>query len=182
MKTSKKQMRIAIAKDVLKQIKARKIKATPGEYLTINNVNGTVGTATELLTKAKTCNVCALGSLFMADTLLRDKVDDRLHVSHNAWCDTTELRGPGCYSMREELGDFFSEEQLHLIENAFEKETIEAPDYASMSSVEFNLNASNRFFDRNERAIKFGKKHRSPTKRLVSIMNNVIRHEGTFKP
>lgn len=98
MKT-KSEMRVNIAKDVIAQIKAKKITPLSGAYLCIDR-------------EEKTCEACALGSMFMTHVAKMNPLD----VIFGDICEVDDDE------MRKQLSKFFSEDELWEIENAFERD------------------------------------------------------------
>jgi hypothetical protein len=164
-KLSKRQQRIAIAKDVLSQLRLRKYKVKTGVYFRSDVLSnyffeGGVYMAspkppmdlqTCLLTKNPQCTVCALGSAFTSLSRLGDEVEfaqrERPHAS---------------------LFPIFGEKQVHLIETAFEGLEVS---WYKLSQKQLR------------KAYSFFKKYEpSANKRLAAIFRNIIRNEGTFKP
>lgn len=113
------EQRKRIAKDVLAQLNAKRFIAEQGVYVSNmgpqpKNVNAKVQTP-------KQCNVCAIGSIFVSAV-------DRYN--------RLEVKDLGCYSGTTEprpanllkyLNKWWSEEEMRLIETAFEGEVIEQP-------------------------------------------------------
>lgn len=144
--------RILIAKDVLKALKSRHLRATPMTYLssdalgTWNNPDIFGKQVCELL-KQKPCYVCVIGALFVGQVERFNKL---------------KYNGP-LYSddIREELTKAFSMKQLEMIEACFE------------GWYDDNLK-----FD----GTPFSNKYPDATKRMEAIMRNIIRNKGTFVP
>lgn len=172
--------RVAVAKDVLKQLAARKIKASPGVYLHAELKKGAPGRESDggdgyseltgslqdhLTTKVKRCEVCALGAAFVSYVRLFNKVNigdetDTYGGAIEGYY--SDLGGEiNAYRPELQLKRIFSMDQLDLMEAAFEGER--GPQAYSESFA-------------------FYKKYRTPTKRLEGIMRNIIKNKGTFKP
>ncbi|KKN74685.1 hypothetical protein LCGC14_0388870 [marine sediment metagenome] len=182
MKTkTKAQLRVEIAKDVLKQIKAKKITIECGAYFTYKTKKGAQYKGRQLqevLPKLKECKVCALGSLFYSHII---KNND-FKISANG-LGGTDLNGHGDRLRNSILG--FSEAQLELIECAFESN-----DYYMMCSERGTYSGkviSSAISYRSTHDLSNGsvfdkdpKKNDKPA--LIHIMKNVIKNKGTFKP
>lgn len=166
---TKVEMRIAIAKDVLKQLAAKKIKAKQrvyGEFKLKALVKEGDDLQTILKTnlKTKSCDACALGAAMISYVRLYDKVKVGEEVH------------PDDYSPKElamdrpelTLGKVFPPEQLDLIEAAFEHDG--GLVYYSVSELEL------------ENAKDFGRHFKSSYNRLKAIMGNIVKNKGTFKP
>lgn len=162
--------RVVVAQDVLDQLRARRFVAATGTYLGLPDEVGEKFThfdgptpqvgVHEVLSGVK-CQVCGIGSLFVAavDRANECTVKDMDHSYDNP------------DFMRGYLGEFFSEEQLVLIETAFEMDVV---------------NALNTGLHRDhleiEAAIAFGEKSQDAKQRLKRIMQNIIMNKGTFRP
>jgi|688.fasta_scaffold162733_3 hypothetical protein len=173
-KLTKAEMRVAIAKDVIAQIKAKKYNPMQGcwveqedgqdydDWLFDNAENCTVDV--QVYTKnIKKCNVCALGSLFVSavnkynnvygtfDTVSTLEVFDFKETNNNS-----------------PLLRYFTINQIKLIEHTFE---------GGMGAV---------CFDDNSRMINksyaFHDKYPDSKDRLLAIMKNIVENNGTFKP
>ncbi len=108
-KLSKTKKRIEIAKDVLKQLKARKLNVKKGDYCYINNEIFANKNLKNVLSKfRKSCEVCALGACFLSIISIIDNfvLDD---------CYTI-----GRHKMSPYLKLAFTDNQLDLIECSFE--------------------------------------------------------------
>lgn len=170
-KLSGSRKRITVAQDVLDQLRLRRFVATTGTYLQPTTVeakrqfnsfddDSDKRPVHEVLEDVK-CQVCGIGSLFVAavDRANACTIKDMDHSYENSGF------------MREYLGEFFSDEQLVLIETAFETELINSLNTGlSRSSPEVYA------------AIRFGEKYSNAEKRLKSIMENIIANKGTFSP
>jgi len=153
------QMRVAIAKDVLKQIKARKITISPNGYWTVGNPRFLYdGTAVGRLDiQRKKCSVCAAGAaitsairLFNEETIpIRNASDEeRVFIAGRRW---------------------FTKRQLAMIEAAFEK-----PGSRPMvDQITF------REIDRCDR---FAAKNDTYLARAKAIFKNIIENGGNFVP
>lgn len=192
---SKAQQRVAIAKDALKQLNANKYKASPGDWCNtalpksfnteLDKLSGFAGTSKEqsamkdalnevhqknsnvlqplLLEPGVTCEVCALGSLFASAVRKADG------------CDINPLRYTAEYGKKghefadgdifDTLSSFFSDDQQRLMELAFEQ-----GEGATAIESKRDLKAARMFPSTS-----------TPTQRLRSILNNLIKNDGTFK-
>ena len=165
-KATKAQKRVMIAQDVLAQLKAKRYVAESGCWVRIHYNPTTVAktdSVQELFVEKKieSCNVCALGGLFMSctnfnnNTLLED-----LDFASSELGDLIEE-----VKLSNKLNSIFSVKQLKLIESYFEE-----------NDGYFYINSQ---YDR----IKaFCDKHPSDKKRLQLIMENIVENGGTFVP
>ena len=125
---TKPQQRVAIAKDVLKQIHAGRTQATKGIYLKKVGYHGRPG-------PGEPCVACAVGALFVS----------KYNLFNGKWVDEADR-----FNTSNLLSPYFSNKQMMNIEMAFE--------------VTWSSEISN-----NE-------------DRMIAIMQNIIDHDGTFKP
>ena len=186
---SKKQERIDICKDVLRQVYAKKYTPMHGTYFESQDhefndmLYGGWDPATgahklpnpeAILTVPKQCSVCALGSVFVS-ALDRNNT---LKLSDKKYLGNSTL-------MVEYLGEWFTPKQLRLMEMAFEgSDQSRGRMFTSVkrgyrTTTPIGKKAVSFFY-------KYGKDTRygdTRSERLMrAIMNNVIRNNGTFKP
>lgn len=170
-KATKAQKRVMIAQDVLAQLKAKRYVAESGCWVQAN-YNPTVTLAEikyhdsvqELFAEKtiESCNVCALGGLFMSCTNLNnntllEELDDVSEDLGNLIDEEEKLSN--------KLNKIFTTSQLKLIETYFEANGGYFRDY-----------------DEDNRIEAFYNKHPSDKKRLQLIMENIVENEGTFVP
>lgn len=159
-KLSLKEKRIAVAKDVIRQIKKGKYEPLKGIYARFYDSEGWVCYTNQTnfqksLKEANKCEVCAIGAA----------VTSLCRLNSNLVCEPESEFQPS--DLREFLGKVFSKRTICLMENAFEKE------YAfEISSASVNA----RFLARD-----FGDSFASDEDRLIGIMKNIIKNEGEFK-
>lgn len=164
--TQKRQKAVAIAKDVLAQLRLRKYKAQSGTYVDSNLQrklkNGDL--QSQIMELARPCSVCALGSAFLSAARLFDKIevvkpktiedDFGFKVSDK---DEVIQRDT---DIEPALSDYFTEKELNDIEAAFEKwefDDYDGPELRLlMESIE------------------------NDEDRLTWIMKEIIRQNGTF--
>lgn len=173
-KLSKAKQRIEIAKDVIVQLKNKTYFAETGTYVGAELTEGAeqmfgicyvdeLNTQTNLAMKMGmiNCDVCAKGALVMS------------HIMKTNDCETNELDSlDDSSTIVERLHGVFEENQLHLIETAFE------------CDERFIYENDVTEFDEEEitRAVKFGERYSNETNRLIAICKNIIKNKGTFKP
>jgi hypothetical protein len=166
-KANKAQKRVMIAQDVLAQLKAKRYVAESGCWVRIHYSPATVAetdSVQELFVEKKieSCNVCALGGLFMSctnfnnNTLLKDL--DSVSEYLGSLVDEGK-------KLSNKLNSIFTTNQLKLIESYFEANGGYFRDY-----------------DEDDRIEAFYNKHSSDKKRLQLIMENIVENEGTFVP
>ncbi len=189
----KAELRVAVAKDVLKSLKLSEMEASRGSFVQskfdVRNMivdNDSKKTAQEL---KKVCNVCALGACLLSTVALTNEFnfDERLYSSG-----IIDLSGPVVFKR---LNQIFPKEQLYLIENAFEfgngwLSNFDPND--SSGAGTFLTDRSGITFKQamklepeRQRAVRFGLKYpdwNEANERLAAIMRNIVRNKGTFKP
>lgn len=157
-KLSKPEKRVAIAKDVIIALKAKKYIAKSGDYLNLNSKSGKdlfgVNINQELLCSDDvTCTVCAIGAMFTSKVAISNNFDDYR---------------PSDNEMRSHLSKYFSMPQLHLIESAFEGWE------KGSTSISGNIPNDNHMI--------FEEKYPNDNDRMIAIMENIVENKGTFKP
>jgi len=169
-KATKAQKRVMIAQDVLAQLKAKRYVAESGCWVQPNIHSAWEqklshhDSVQELFIEQKieSCNVCALGGLFMSCTNFNNNT--LLEDLDFASSELGELIGEE-EKLSNKLNSIFSFNQLKLIESYFE--------------------ANDGFFrdyDEDDRIEVFYNKYPSDYKRLKLIMENIVENEGTFVP
>ncbi len=170
-KATKAQKRVMIAQDVLAQLKTKRYVAESGCWVQANyNSTATwadikyTDSVQELFAEKtiESCNVCALGGLFMSctnfnnNTLIEDLDDATAQLGD--LIDEEE-------KLSNKLNSIFSVKQLKLIE------------------VYFEGNDGYFYENREYDTVKaFYTKYPSDKKRLQLIMENIVENEGTFVP
>ncbi len=166
-KLSKPEQRIAIAQDVLDQIKAKRYIATSGRWISFEEEKGTylsqfspTDSIQGLFEKKEltTCQCCGLGALFMSCINLNNNttVENYNYESDDLATAISEE------TLSNGLNEIFSYEQLRLIESYFE-------------------GADGAFLDDKRNAINFYYEN-CEEERLKLVMENIIENEGTFVP
>jgi hypothetical protein len=170
----KAEMRVAIAKDVIAQIKAKKYNPMQGTWVEqvggdnyndwlFHNARNCEVDVRDYTNNIKKCNVCALGSLFVSAVNKYNNVYGTYwSVSTNEVFDTSETNN------RSPLLRYFTIKQIRLIEHTFE---------GGMGAVCFDndhpmLNKSYAFYSQ----------YPDSKDRLLAIMKNIVENKGTFKP
>jgi hypothetical protein len=171
--------RVAIAKDVLAQIKKEVIIPQRSTYLKLNNWRNFEETeqVNKHINKVE-CTCCALGSMFLS------------HIKYNNHCTVEDLLGFDSDRIVEKgLEQYFDSGQLVLMETAFERwEQNYNEDYdegilqiedgifhgwtlKSLGLTEDDLDKAGRLYDDID----------DDTERLTLIMKNLIKNKGEFK-
>ena len=172
-KLTKAEIRIAIAKDVIAQIKAKKYKPTQGTWVAdenqsydqwlYDNALDCKVDVRDYTNNIKKCNVCALGSLFVS------AVNKYNNVYGTYWSVSAEE----VFNIDNEYSEspllrYFTLNQLQLIEFTFER----GLGVIGLEDDHPMVEKANTFF------LKYSKSK----DRLVAIMKNIIKNKGTFKP
>lgn len=177
--SQKKEWRIAIAKDVLKQLQLKKLEVGKGGYL-FGNVGScpTSGSVKEHLKEVKSsCKCCAAGSMLLSFVKFHNKLDLSEIIDNNYYSYPTTIfninRENVVSSAR--LGKFFSQYQLDLIETAFEgyqfgEEHLTEKDETAAEIFHYIYKKSKDSDYDDYRNL------------LMAIMKNVIKNEGIFCP
>lgn len=172
-KLTKAEMRIAIAKDVIAQIKAKKYNPIQGTW--VKSVGGQeyddwLLTAScevdvrDYTKNMKACYVCALGSLFVSAVNKYNNV----YGTYDSVSTFEVFSSIGTGENKSPLLRYFSSSQLQLIEFTFE---------GGMGAFYFYDNSSTV-----ERAYAFHEQYPDDKDRLIAIMKNIIKNKGIFKP
>lgn len=160
-KLTKAEKRVTIAKDVLLQLKAGLLSFESFSYLSTPSslwYKCDMELKDILPETESPCYVCAKGALFISDIMRRDE------------CTLRDAENSSENKMVSRLSDIFDLFQLDLIETSYECDIIN--DHTG------RLRCSRKL----SKAIKFGLLFPSKTKRMIAIMNNIIKNNGTFKP
>lgn len=190
-KLSPEQKRIAIAKDVLEQIKVNKYNALGRSYITpiyneeILDDDASVQSNFDEIS----CECCALGAMFMSN------------VKFNNQCTIEDINGITFHiskKISKDLTLYFTIEQLMLIECAFEKWDSEwligHQDFDDHGYITDGLFAGNDFIDFEsglstiemseliDKAYNYTADVEDPNERLKKIMENIIENNGEFIP
>lgn len=168
---TKTEKRIAVAKDVLKQIKARKYAVTAGTYCNINITCKDVGKDLQRVIKKQTepCEVCAIGSLFLSKiNLFNNYVLDEETISKSWIGNDIDLNFD---SLQENLEDLWTSREFKIMEMTFEGKDIDCMFDDSEGKDEKLIDATFAFYE----------KYSDPEDRLIAIMQNIIKNKGKFK-
>lgn len=159
------QQRIKIIKDVISYLQTRKLRATPGTYVKLVGYDGEISPDDQVhtLTDRAPCEVCGIGSLFVSAVTLKNKfkVSD---LSYGRYVDIKD-GDLNNHTLRDYLRRWFNENQLQLIETAFEQSWGYAVGVSGQDS-----------------AVDFGVKYTNAKKRLLAILNNMLENNGKFVP
>lgn len=172
-KLSKPQKRVAIAKDVLQQIKQKKYIAEAERYVSrINFVDAFDSYGEDIKSnfkKIKDCRVCAMGACLMSATKFANKLNFE-DVGHSI----SDLKNEKVQTL---FAEIFSPKQLLLIETAFEGNN--GGDKVGEEIFEID---SCQYANEKIKCDKFHDKYDNPQSRMIGIMENIIKNKGEFKP
>jgi hypothetical protein len=183
--SAKAKARIAIARDVLKQIRSGMFEPTSGVFfraeakdrrknvLTERDVRDRKDLRDVLPKRLKRCEVCAKGALLMSCITKFDNVPVEIDMVGSVDKANAMLDGAANYADFG-LSNYFNQQQLDLMESAFEgfragwfNTHFQEPSYMLKAYL-----AIDRYY----------RGYEDPESRLVAIMKNLIRNKGTFKP
>ena len=162
---------VAIAKDVVAQLRLKRLKASPGDYCRVeydhmyeyfeDSVNRKDSfQKTFKKNKKVSCRVCAMGAVFIGYINRFNKVTN------------DEVNDPDPGDIIELVDDVFSEFQLRLMEMAFEGEWQDTKLVEDFSEKEQE--------NMERKAEQYYRKYPDPDQRLRAIMLNVVRNNGEF--
>lgn len=195
------QKRVLIAKDVIAQIKAKKIQPESGTFVQVEKVKNFISSSEAdkrtgawnyamnrlsdsagsdadvrqlyLDNTIQQCSCCALGGMFMSCTLYNNNttVEDLCYAGADIGDVILE---EGDKSLPNGLNKFFSVAQLKLIEQTFE---------GDQGAINSGWDSETGEIDKfSPQAEAFYTKYKKPKDRLIAIMQNIIANNGTFKP
>lgn len=190
---TKSEKRVAIARDVLLQLRTNKYVPKLGVWVSSEEDlirPGDENKQLQEVLKGKVCQVCAVGSVFVSAVRLfnrlkcKDAVERfRLNSNGTIYGVVNEV---GFDEAEVYLDRFFSDHQIVLMEIAFEKGN--GRYCFSASSFEYALRSGGydetylRARYHRYCALKFGLQYKSNTDRMKAIMKNIIRNKGEFRP
>ena len=169
-KLSKPEQRVAIARDVIKQIDTGFYIAQQGTYLAVGDFSKNIVSEKfdrvlgSIKRQGGNCDVCGIGACFTSLVRLGDKVNTSDLISENLIESGDNF---GDTVMKYKLKEVFTPVQLSMIECAFEKSTNFGSAPLEKRIAAENFGCINRF---------------NSTERLISIMRNIIINKGEFKP
>ena len=172
-KASKAQKRVMIAQDVIAQIKAKRYVPESGTFVIANwsekiDYKDHSDNIQEAFQKKQieTCQVCALGGLFMSCTNLNNNTNFEQLEQAEDLGEMIDNEG----RISNGMDKFFSVNQLKLIETYFEN----AQGYFRDYEVSINIPESHRN--------AFHNQYLDDDERMIAIMENIVNNKGTFIP
>jgi hypothetical protein len=179
--------RVRIAKDVVVMLDEEKLHARTGSYLRFeddsenSDVWDTVRNSPdskqvhEILEPLESCTVCGIGAAFVATVLRADNLTlGDMTVDGCGSAQTGHLTND--QPMRKYLETFFTQQQLALIECAFEqdfgfRERLNGTCYKNVATKKDATKAA-----------RLGERYDEHDDRLRAIFNNIIANHGEFVP
>ena len=186
-RAGKKQKRVLAAKDAIKWTNLGLLQLSKAAgYLTVEAVSGRPDEwwnaqekeagptqlheqILERVEETLDCHVCGVGGLLVAKCMRFDQFE----ISE-LFCDEIRL---GIGEAGNGLADLFSDEQLALIECAFEQWHAPSVVVGGVQS-DFGSIAA----EAQNKAADFGERYYDHKERFLAIMRNIVKNEGTFKP
>ena len=175
---TKTELRIKIANDVIASIRAERYNARNGDYtpakisdafcVAAYGADGDPKDVCNVISKSHKCGVCAVGAL-MLSTMRKDskRLADLVGQQDSGPID--DINDGIAY-----LSDIFNNNNLHMMEFAFEF----GGGYVQLDDLNLTRLST---ADRIGLAL-FGVCYKDSNDRLVAIMKNVVRNNGTFRP
>lgn len=160
--------RAMIAQDVIDQLNAGKYTAEGGTWAFIDTGSKELAAEQQvcdlIADKNTECTCCALGALMLSEISINDKLTVEA-ADEEFWNNSLAI---GIREEGDRLRDYFSDDQIRLIEIAFE-----------LGCGEFSPQGDS---EGDEAAVMFGEQYEEESDRLLAIMNNIIKNNGTFIP
>jgi len=168
---SKEEKRVAIAKDVIAQIKAKRYTPKTGNYVKFKNRCKLKREESIQQNFDKVdCKVCAIGSMFMSNIKFNNKFT----------LVTFEHSGK---KQAKKLAKYFSKKDLNLMEYVFENWKPRSTSYWAPDTFNGALN-NIKYTESEIQRIKKAQelfKAKTPKDRLVKIMTHLVENRGSFK-
>lgn len=157
------QKAVAVAKDVIAQLKNKRYQATTSIYITdvVTPEVCNSPSAAALGPKDISCKVCARGSIIVSAARLFNQCPLKSHRDNvpgpvNRWHSGLDGEHRTFHQIERSI---FTQEQVDMIEAAFECWDAKYPECR-----------------------KFGEKYNNSTDRMIAIMENIVKNKGTFVP
>lgn len=164
--------RVAIAKDVIEQVKIGKYNARHGVYFGVR-VSLQEGDSFQEVVDSNECTVCAMGGLFAS----RVRLGNEANVDMGRGVYNQFTQGLTMFTRPEDfLQDIFEPEQYRLMEVAFEGH--DAVGYFEGEYGNWYEDECDSYLN----AVQLHDDFSSDTERLIAIMENLIANKGMFIP
>lgn len=179
-KKTKVERRIAIIKDAIAQLKARRYRAVSGSYIVLPKFITDVASKDPLasaqklfskLSSTRFCEVCAKGSLFIS-LVNRENELPACEIPRNDHAITTRLTE----------GGLFSSKNIALVEIFYESWNVNRyADHKTGSIVQFSKREAKLL---NSKVEALDRKYivNSREAKLLYILRNMLKNKGVFKP
>jgi len=155
---TKAEQRVAVAKDVLLQLKKKNYIAKKGAYVEVKKGRRSLPVKDNI--DKTVCKVCALGSCLLSIAKFKNTITfNDAERGLSSW-DSTD-------PSKRLLTSIFTRKQINLMENAFE-------------GVVYFMHEP--FTGTDKKADRFYDQYDKDNQRLIAIMENIIKNLGTFKP
>lgn len=158
--------RISLAKDVIAQLEAKCITAMNSQYCNIQFAEELDETlqVNQVLDKVTSCDVCLKGALFITDVINRNHCTiGEVGNEKVSWNRVISKR----------FADVFTQDQLDLMEVAFEGDIVQEGDY---------LGTWIEPTDIGQAALDFYDSNKNPDIMIIEILQNLIENDGEFIP
>jgi hypothetical protein len=171
VRLSKREMAVAIAKDVLHRLKLEKLTLKFGNYLLPNGSFPSTGSLQEKIDKAEAnCQVCALGGMFLSYVRLHNKVQ----------CENMCIDSPLALIV-DKLSKVFTQTEIALIEGVFEGVVFNSYLISSTQNVPLLVSACEKYRRMIIKRAKVGNEYGLMHQYLLTtICRNIIRNKGKF--
>jgi hypothetical protein len=160
------EMRVAIAKDVIKQIKAKRMRIISGAY--VRQVFGQSEFIDQETCTSKRfqCNVCAIGAGIVSGVRLFNEVQEHTGTM-------------GIETAQRLIRKWFTLRQAILMESALEYESSRALLHSYRYNAKFKKGELNKA---DEMYYDLFDRYPHMEDRVIAIYRNVIKNKGDFKP
>jgi len=156
------EVRARVAKDVLTLLRVGKLNGEGGTYVRAYFPQGLLeGDLKQQMGTMSTATVCGIGALFMAHVMRFDRFQVSGHCIYNS--DECHRLSVGSNDIHRHLRGVFSTRTLAEVENAYE------------SSAGCDCSACKK-----SELVAWARAYPSRTKRMVAIMENIVRNNGEF--
>jgi hypothetical protein len=174
-KLTKPQKKVAVALDVIAQIKAQRYKANSGQYIGASRTQeeewcklaeSREGDIQSTLSEIKYCEVCAVGSCILSVTKYENKLK---------WHDIGRVSSDCSSKVTDVLKKVFTGKELTILEVMFEGYYNDGGDNYGKNQMGATLAD-----DEAKRAKLWYSKYDDEDKRLLAIMRRIVKNEGVI--
>jgi hypothetical protein len=161
------QQRITIASDVLNQLATSKFIAEHRTYFSLEDGDSTDNCTLQQKIDTNGCRVCAMGAVFASRVRVANEIED-------SYVEADDII--------EALDNIFDEEQLRLMEVAFEGEDIASYFNENYSTYDEEMGEWVVDCDDYHSALDMYDSYDTAHDRLKAVMTNVVTNMGVFRP